>query len=151
MKNNGTLNRFLQFFRQYVEGDAQYWYPLCHLKKEVPVAAFDLDEIYKHNAMAQMESVLRNHGIHMVKMFQIQDHGVEAEEVDLIKLLYEKDSKGYNFPWCVETFYYDQSKKWMIYVSHEGTVTFTGMELVDEAKRIISNQYIYGLGSLPEL
>ena len=47
----------------------------------------------------------------------------------MIRLLYEKDGIGYNFPWYVETFYYDPSRRWMIYVSHEGTITFTGNEI----------------------
>lgn len=60
----------------------------------------------------------------------------------MIRLLYEKDGIGYNFPWYVETFYYDPSRRWMIYVSHEGTINFTGNEITQAANRIISSQYM---------
>ena len=56
----------------------------------------------------------------------------------MIRLLYEKDGIGYNFPWYVETFYYDPSRRWMIYVSHEGTITFTGNEITQAANNFIS-------------
>lgn len=135
--------RIERFLDDYVEGDTRYWYPLCILKRDVPVIAFDLDKIYKHGDVAQLERTLKNHRIHLVQMIQLQENGVEAENVDLIELIYEKDKQGYNFPWRVETFYYDSNKDWMIYVSHEGTITFTGKELADEARRTISCQYVW--------
>ena len=58
-------------------------------------------------------------------------------------MLYAGDGAGYDFPWFVETYYYDNSKKWMIYVSHEGTITFAGEEIVLLAKKILSGEYLY--------
>ena len=52
------------------------------------------------------------------------------ENENIIELLYSSDDAGYDFPWYVETYYYDSSEKWMIYVSHEGTITFAGEEIV---------------------
>ena len=49
-----------------------------------------------------------------------------------MELLYERDEVGYTFPWYVESFYFDDNHQWMIYVSHEGTVIFTG-EMITKA------------------
>ena len=40
-------------------------------------------------------------------------------------------------------FYFDSTETWLVYVSHEGTISFTGGEIVQAAKAIIPSQYIY--------
>ena len=42
----------------------------------------------------------------------------------------------------MEAYYYDATKQWMIYVSHEGTITYAGEEMVKFAKEIIPEKYI---------
>ena len=63
--------------------------------------------------------------------------------LDEVKL-YEKKEDGYTFPWYVETFYFDDTKEWMIYVSHEGTVSFTGSKIVKTAEEIFGGKYEIG-------
>lgn len=81
--------------------------------------------------------------IHIVTSVQLLENGEKLPEIEIIKLLYEKDTDGYNFPWNAETYYFDDSKGWMIYVSHEGTITFAGDRLKKAAIENIDSQYIY--------
>lgn len=57
--------------------------------------------------------------------------------------LYEKDDTGYCFPWTDEMYYFDNSESWIIYVSHEGTITFAGEQLSEIAESIIPDIYKY--------
>ena len=75
-------------------------------------------------------------------VIQNQDFNTEPKKVDLKALLYEADADGYNFPWYVESYYYDSSKRWMIYTSHDFTITFAGEKLVRTAKEIIDHKYL---------
>ena len=75
-------------------------------------------------------------------VIQNQDFNTEPKKVDLKALQYEADADGYNFPWYVESYYYDSSKRWMIYTSHDFTITFAGEKLVRTAKEIIDHKYL---------
>ena len=138
-----ALRQITNFLKQYT-GDNTYWYPLCALKKEIAVIAYNLDKLYSDGHIRQIEATLRKYGINTVQTFQMQIGGMELIEADMLSLIYEKDRDGYTFPWNVEKYYFDNSLKWMIYVSHEGTITFTGNRLVDIAKENIGLQYLYG-------
>lgn len=130
------------FLRQYTDNGI-YWYPLCILKKPIPVIAYRLDKIYKDHHIQQLENVLHFCNIRTAYSCQLQSNCDELIEKDMLNLLREKDHYGYNFPWCAETYYFDNTRKWMIYVSHEGTITFTGSEIVHAAKGLIQKQYLY--------
>lgn len=118
---------------------SSYWYPLAHIKDGIPVAAYNLDMIYKCNEIDRLEKVLKEQNISIVTMLQL--NSAEVTKEDIISLLYEKDEDGYDFPWFVETYYYDDSKEWLLYVSHEGTITFAGKELVECATNTISPKH----------
>ena len=142
MCNTKLLRLFRNFLEQYTD-NATYWYPLCVLKIDVPVVAYDLRKIYKENSIEQLESTLKSYNIRMVQAFQMQNNNREIRVENMISLLYKKDNDGYIFPWEIETYYFDDSKEWMIYVSHEWTITFTGDQLVREAKKNIQAQFLY--------
>ena len=61
---------------------------------------------------------------------------------NIIQLLYEQDEDGYVFQQYSETFLFDQSETWLIYLSHERTISFTGKEIVTMAKKTIPSCYI---------
>ena len=90
----------------------------------------------------QIEAVLSSLSIDTATVIQNQDFNTEPKAVNLKALLYEADEDGYNFPWYVESYYYDGSKQWMIYTSHEFTITFAGEKLVCAAKEIIDSKYL---------
>ena len=146
-----TKQEFLSIAKTYLTSDLSdspyysidYWYPLQSIKTDIPVVVFDLWKIYDdNNAIKQLEKVLSNLSIDIVTAIQNQDFNTEPKTVSLKALLYEADKDGYNFPWYVESYYYDNSKQWMIYTSHEFTITFAGEEIVRVANDIIDPKYL---------
>ncbi len=119
--------------------DLPYWYPLNGLKKEIPVVCYDLDAIYRTDNISLLKNCLKKASISCCDVFVAQTPPSAVKRINILDKLYEKDSNnGYNLPWCVEAFYYDgESSDWIIYVSHEGTITFTGQRIVDIAKDTI--------------
>lgn len=119
--------------------ESSYWYPLANIKDGIPVAAYNIDMLYKCNEIDSLEKVLKEQNISIVTMLQL--NSTEVSKEDIISLLYEKDEDGYDFPWFVETYYYDDSKEWLLYVSHEGTITFAGKKLVECTTNTISPKH----------
>lgn len=128
-----TFICLMDFLTEYTGSKCRYWYPLCALKKEVPVVAYDVDRIYKEDKIGQIEKVISACKIAQCVSFQMQYGNMKRRNENLLELLYERDKDGYTFPWYVETFYFDDNREWMIYVSHEGTITFTGEMITKEA------------------
>lgn len=131
----------IEFLNTTRDTGTTYWYPLCTLKIDIPVVACNIDKIYKDNQICLLEQILQLCIISNVTMIQLNP-GEVFENKNLIELLYARDKDGYDFPWCVEAYYYDTTKQWMIYVSHEGTITYAGEEMVKFAKEIIPEKYI---------
>lgn len=142
MINLTVKNEIVKFLTENTEHqyDYLYWYPLNKLKILVPVIAYNLDKMYEEEKIGLIEDLLKEYGIDTVHSCCID--GEYRENVNLIDLLYEKDSSGYNFPWYSETYYYNDKKDFLIYVSHEGTITYTGMHLVELAKKMIPSNYL---------
>ena len=108
----------------------------------MPVVAYDLDAIYRDNEISLLEKVFRQCDIMIVSTFQM-DSREYFEKDEISALLYEKDKDGFNFPWTVETFYFDATETWLVYVSHEGTISFTGELIARTAEEIIPDRYLY--------
>ncbi len=129
-------------FTEYVADECLYWYPLNSLKKDIPVVAYNLDAIYKDGNIAQIAACLKSASISVCDVFQLQENNSASRRVNLLELLYERDADGYNFPWNVESYYFDgDSSEWIIYVSHEGTITFTGEKIVEITKITVNAKY----------
>ena len=146
-----TKQEFLSIVKTYLTSDLSdspyysidYWYPLQSIEMDIPVVVFDLWKMYDNdNGIKQIETVLSSLSIDTATVIQNQDFNTEPKSVNLKALLYEADEDGYNFPWYVESYYYDGSKQWMIYTSHEFTITFAGEKLVCAAKEIIDSKYL---------
>ncbi|MGM9978227.1 MAG: hypothetical protein ACI33J_05470 [Clostridium sp.] len=116
-----------------------YWYPLANIKKNISTY-FDKSENWDN-------SVRIKQLINIFKELCIQDVIVvpELEPVyvtkDICKLISEKDTEDdtYILPYLSECFFFDSTKKWMIYVSHESTITFAGIELLNKLKNVIGD------------
>lgn len=144
-----TKQQFLSIIKSYLTSDfsnspywsIDYWYPLQSIRNDIPAVAFDLDKIYDDGAIHQIENVLCQLSVDTATVVQNQDYSPDPRKIRLKSLLYEADADGYNFPWYVESYYYDDSKQWMIYTSHEFTVTFVGDEITRLAKETIDPKY----------
>ena len=142
MKNEAVESKLCAFLKEYSSSDDWYWVPLTRLKKEIPVVAYDLDELYRHDEIPLLEKVFRQCGITTVSTFQM-DSREYFENDEISALLHEKDEDGFLFPWTVETFYFDATETWLVYVSHEGTISFTGELIARTAEEIIPDRYLY--------
>ena len=142
MKNQAVELRLCAFLKEYAAYDDLYWVPITRLKKDMPVVAYDLDAIYRDNEISLLEKVFRQCDIMIVSTFQM-DSREYFEKDEISALLYEKDKDGFNFPWTVETFYFDATETWLVYVSHEGTISFTGELIARTAEEIIPDRYLY--------
>ena len=141
MKNPAVEAKLLSFLNEYTSGNDLYWFPLTRLKKDIPVAAYDIDAIYKNGDIALLEHVFKTCRIDRVSTFQT-DSMEYFDNDSIFDLLYEKDRDVFVFPWTFETFYFDSTEKWLVYVSHEGTISFTGGGIVQAAEKTIPHQYV---------
>jgi len=126
-----------------------YWYPLeTRYKPEHKTAVYNLDRLYKNGlkGIELLKEVFRRAGIRQVKGFHPYDYERSSTLIDIpdiTEFLYEKDESGYNFNWINEEYYYDASEEWIVYVSHEATITFCGEKLAMIAEQVISEEYRY--------
>jgi len=142
---------FLSIVKSYLTSDLSnspycsidYWYPLQSIKSDIPVVAFDLWKMFDDfNGIKQIETVLSDLSIDTATAIQNQDFNTEPRTVNLKTMLYEADDDGYNFPWYVESYYYDDSKQWMIYTSHDFTITFAGEKIIRVANNVIDPKFL---------
>lgn len=140
MDDKSITEKIKSFIKENTINHTTYWYPLAKIKSGIPVAAYLITEIYKDNNIDLIKKVLEKCNIRYVNC--IQEYMPELNKNrDIIEMLYEKDEDGYVFPWISEMFILDQSEKWLIYISHEGTITFTGEEISKAARDIIPEKY----------
>ena len=135
-----------------------YWFPLAVLKIDVPTAVYDIGKIYARRPDL-LEILMRKCGIEMVTEvdMEIGPEGVFQGE-NIFELLkdqreYEvhdfrfwrprRRESYYTFPCHAEAYYYDESKSWLMYVSHEGTLTFAGDAIAAAAKEVIPDEYLF--------
>ena len=123
-----------------------YWYPLSGKEPAMKAVVYSLERIYDDNQIDLIKSVLEGAGIVEVTGFHPYwfEHSRESKWKnipDMKTYLYEKDDGGYNFPWIDEEYYFDKSESWIIYVSHEGTITFAGEQLSGFSETIIPDKY----------
>ena len=143
MKNPKVEKKLIHYIQSNNDNNSLYWYPLVHVAKFISVAAYDIIRIYQDNNIFLLENVIKSYNIEDVIMFQMDYR--EYFEENITQLLYEQDEDGYIFQWYAETFIFDCSKEWLIYLSHENTISFTGEKIVTVAKQIIPSCYLISL------
>ena len=123
-----------------------YWYPLSGKKTSLSVSVYSLDKIYEGQIIGLLKAVFDKAEIKDATGYHpywFKGQKTWTHVKDMTKLLYERDVDGYIFPWLLEMYYYDKSEEWIVYVSHEGTITFAGEKLAQISKRVIPDCYIY--------
>ena len=123
-----------------------YWYPLSIKESAMKPVAYSLDRLYRDNRIDLIESIIAKAGIADTTCFHPYWHEHSRDSKwrkipDMKSYLYEKDDTGYCFPWLDEVYYFDESESWIIYVSHEGTITFAGEHLSEIAETVIPAIY----------
>lgn len=141
VKNPKIEKKLIHFIKSKNDGNSLYWYPLVNIEKSFYAVAYDIVGIYENNQIIFLKKVMKACNIENVDMFQMDGREYFKNE-NIVQLLYEQDEDGFIFPWYSETFLFDSSKEWLIYLSHEQTISFTGKEIVTAAKQIIPPYYL---------
>lgn len=135
------IKRLNDCLRENTVMNTTYWYPLVDIKSGIPAVAYYITDIYKDNQINLIERVLYKCGIRTVNTIQPEFYEYHENE-DIYDMLYQKDEYGYDFPYLCEMFIWDFSKEWLIYISHEQTISFTGEKISETARNIIPEKYL---------
>ena len=161
MKENETVwENLSQFVEDSVSGAAipgAYWFPLERLAVDIPVAAYDTSRIFSERPDL-LDAVMRECGIQTVtqvdldagpagvfqgrNIFELLHKQYEYEVFDLRFWRSRRRETAYDFPNAREAYYFDESRSWLLYVSHEDSLTFAGEEFAAAARRIIPDKYL---------
>ncbi|MBP5238519.1 MAG: hypothetical protein ILO64_05995 [Clostridia bacterium] len=145
-KSLDKLPPFFNDVKNAIVNGYGYWYPLSGLTPPMKTAVYSLDRIYNDNKIEMIKRVLeiaeitKATGFHPY-WFEGQPRWKTVD--DMKTILFTRDSYGYVFPETLEEYYYDDTETWIIYVSHEGTITFSGERLSQIAESVISDEYRY--------
>lgn len=146
-----------KFIEDSTDGNG-YWFPLTELTADIPLAVYDIKKIFNEQP-GLLSDLMRKRGIEAVTEvdFEIGPEGVlegqnifdllnEQHEYEVFDLRFWRPRRRetcYAFPQSVEAYYFDESKAWLMYVSHEETVTFAGAEMTAAAEEIIPDEYVF--------
>ncbi|WP_189014498.1 hypothetical protein [Paenibacillus marchantiophytorum] len=110
-----------------------YWYPLFECKRP-DLIAFNSQYIESEEKLEVIISLLKNHGVEQVLEFLETDHSYKIEVSNLYPYYcYNGEFIGGEGFWCSD------KMDWIIYASHEGTITFGGDWLVKSLKSLWSD------------
>ncbi len=124
-----------------------FWYPLFDVKNYVPVLAFDSDFFNDDKRMQILSSVFQNYGINeVIRLPEFDNARVISNFID--SYLLKEDEYGFDLPYMSECYLFDKKREWLIYTSHECTITFAGKWLINEIKTNMPD-YIKGFWKRP--
>jgi hypothetical protein len=103
-----------------------YWYPLADRKRE-DIEAFQDTYFEKEVGTEKLHTIFRLHGIET--LWEMREDGINFE---LELSVFEPYYNGYEGYWCDATF------EWVIYASHESSITIGGW-LLPEVKDVWSD------------
>ena len=108
-----------------------FWYPLAEIKEDVPAVAYD--HVFFEENLDKLNTLKDIFYAHNIKSVI-----VVPELNAMYKEDWQKDESDniFDFLFRSEQFVYDDSHTWLVYSSHEATITFAGEWLV---KEIIDN------------
>ncbi|WP_238859589.1 hypothetical protein [Clostridium sp. YIM B02569] len=125
-----------ELYKTFKSGWSTYWFPLKDIKDNIPVIAFNSDYWDDDYKMQSLLNLMKCHNIKKVYTLQensnVYVYDDYLSEVGLLEQ--DEDMLSYNFPYYSEQYTWDGSHDWLIYTSHEATVTFAGEWLVKAIK-----------------
>lgn len=93
-----------------------YWEPLFKTKNKLPTIYFE-DDLFKYEKLQKIIDIVQS---------------ISGERIYLLteeNIHYEVETSSFNIDW-IESAYCNFDSSWMIYISHEGTITFAGAEII---------------------
>ena len=95
-----------------------YWEPLSKTKTQNPLVYFDND-LFKSEQVQKIIDILKS--ISGDRILLLTDENIN----------YEVETSSFDIDW-IESAYCNFETDWLIYISHEGTITFSGQKLLPE-------------------
>lgn len=92
-----------------------YWEPLCKTQSKIQSIHFE-DDVFKPDDVQKVIDIIKS--ISGDRIFLLTEE----------KINYEVETLSFDIDW-IESAYSDLTTSWLIYISHEGTITFAGEEL----------------------
>lgn len=133
-------DRFKQVFfaklAATMDKEPYYWYPLFKIHSDIPVLAFESDYFNDRKRLNLLKQILKKRNVY--KVCVVHEFELVYWEDSFEDILLEEDEDGFVFPYYAEQYIFDETKSWMIYTSHEFTITFAGKWLVGEIASLIS-------------
>jgi len=105
-----------------------YWYPLAEIKNE-NIIAFEDEYFEQEFGFETLRNILRRKGIERIWEIREGSFGYELDIEDF-EPCYDISGEGY---------FFSEEKDWIIYASHESSVTIGGVWLLQEIKSLWSN------------
>ena len=86
MKNPKIEKELIHYIKSNSDHNSLYWYPLVHVEKSIPVAAYDIIGIYQNNNIYFIENIIKWCHIEKVSLFQM-DYREYFENENITQLL----------------------------------------------------------------
>lgn len=135
LQSRQVKTRFFTKLSETIVGNhVGYWYPLREIRAEIEVVAFEADVLEKEGILRCIRDIFAGHGITRVCVIPEFENVYYSDS--FLEDIMRKDEDGYEFPYFSEEYTFDESHEWLIYKSHNSTVTFAGKWLVQELKEI---------------
>lgn len=143
-EETGKLRTQLEYIlSKTVDKWEPYWYPLCKVKENIPVIAFDSGFIAREENFKIIRDIFVKHNIsQIIELKELYNARIIESFTDEEYFL-EKDGDSIKLPYMSECFWFDSNNDWILYASHECTITFGGDWLVNEVKSQINNYSKY--------
>lgn len=106
------------------KADLDCWYPLSEKPDGIDVEAFPVSSFERAVGYHQLEEMLSRRGI--TRVFQMQEGGCEGYEIDVAGTAPQYAVKNFD-----ETWWTDKEVSFIIYASHESSITIGGCLLDD--------------------
>jgi hypothetical protein len=105
-----------------------YWYPIYSCSRD-DVIALDSNYIVMNQKLKDIKRWLL--GMDINKMYELRENGLAYEIINIEDYdLWESD----DYFWNNEGYWFDQTFEWIIYLSHEQTMTFGGDVIIHRLK-----------------
>lgn len=103
------------------KNESYYWEPLSKTQNNIQTIHFE-DDIFKPEDLQIIIEILKS--ISGDRIFLLTEENIN----------YEVETSSFDIDW-IESAYSDLTTSWLIYISHEGTITFAGEELTRRIER----------------
>lgn len=124
-----------------------YWYPLCSVKEDIEIIAFDSDFISNIEIMEKIRTIFLKHKVNNVIRLPEFGDGESIEGFYTKEYFLQKDDDTFDIPFVSECFWFDKDFEWIMYTSHEATITFYGQWLVNAIKKELNDYTDYMMES----